>query len=180
MNGQDRTCSESVALWGGARNRPGRAVTRGRDWAMGYHPGMDRTRSVMDRFPTPPCAKLLGWRMLDHDAERGWVRIAFEAKPEFLNPAGAIQGGLLAAMLDDTMGPAVLIKTDGAFMTVTIDLHVSYLGRAAPGPLVAEANVLQVGKTIAFIEASLTHPDGRPIARATSSARLVPIARAMG
>jgi acyl-coenzyme A thioesterase PaaI-like protein len=28
-------------------------------------------------------------------------------------PAGLIQGGILSAMLDDTMGPAVFVKTEG-------------------------------------------------------------------
>ena len=32
----------------------------------------------------------------------------FTAREEFLNPAGQVQGGFLAAMLDDTLGPALV------------------------------------------------------------------------
>jgi acyl-coenzyme A thioesterase PaaI-like protein len=32
--------------------------------------------------------------------------VEFEARAEFLNPVGTIQGGILTAMLDDTVGPA--------------------------------------------------------------------------
>jgi uncharacterized protein (TIGR00369 family) len=130
--------------------------------------------TALHRFPMPPCAQLLGWRLIDAKPEIGWVQIGFEAKPEFCNPAGFVQGGLLAAMLDDTMGPAVLIKTNGALYTATIDLHVSFLAPARTGPLTGEATVVQIGSTIGFMEGKLTAADGVIVAKATASARLVP------
>lgn len=130
--------------------------------------------SIMDTFPTPPCARTLGWKLLAHDAERGFVRIEFEAKPEFVNPAGFVQGGFLAAMLDDTMGPAALIKSQGRLFTASIDMNVSFIAPARPGKLYGEGEVVQLGKSIGFVEAKLFDGEGTLIARATSSARLVP------
>ena len=138
------------------------------------------TGTALDRLPAPPCARLLGWRLLDHDAGRGWVRIGFEGKREFLNPAGFVQGGILAAMLDDTMGPAVWLKSGGALYTATIEMKVSFLAPARPGPIVGEGSVVQLGGTIAFIEAQLLDGEERPLARASASARLVPTERALG
>ena len=60
---------------------------------------------------TAPCAELLGRRLVDHDEERGWIKFEFEGKAEFLNPAGRVQGGFVTAMLDDTRGPAVVLKS---------------------------------------------------------------------
>lgn len=133
--------------------------------------------TALDRIPMPPSAALLGWHMLDHDAERGWVRIGFQGRPEFRNPAGFIQGGLLTAMLDDTMGPALWLKTDGALYSTTIDLTVSFLNPANPGLLIGEASVVQHGRTIAFLEGRLSDAQGRLLCRATASARLVPADR---
>jgi uncharacterized protein (TIGR00369 family) len=130
---------------------------------------------IFDRFPRPPCAELLGWTLLDSDSEIGWARLAFEGRDTFLNPAGFVQGGILAAMLDDAMGPAVLIKSGGTLYTATINMNVSYLAPARPGKFVAEARVLQLGKTVAFMESVLADEDGIPVARATASARLVPV-----
>ena len=67
---------------------------------------------VDGRLPAPPCAKTLGIEFVQIDGERGSVEVKFEAKPEFLNPAGNVQGGFLAAMLDDTMGPALTATLD--------------------------------------------------------------------
>lgn len=135
--------------------------------------------TALDRLPTPPCARLLGWRVVDARPDDGWIRIGFEGRPEFLNPAGFIQGGFLAAMLDDTMGPAVFAHTDGALYTATIGMSVTYLKPAVVGPLFGEGQVVQLGKTVGFVEATLLDGAGARIARATASVRLVPSARAL-
>ncbi len=129
--------------------------------------------TALDNFPPPPCAVLLGWELLDANIEKGWVRIGYDAKPDFCNPAGFIQGGLMTAMLDDAMGPAILVGTEGAFYSVTIDLNVHFLGAAKPGRLVAEGRVVQLGKTIGFVESRLMDEGGTPLARASASVRLV-------
>ena len=135
--------------------------------------------TALDRLDVPPCSRLLGWRILDAGPEQGWVRIGFDGKAEFCNPAGFIQGGILSAMLDDTMGPAVFIMTDGKLYTATITMTVNFLAPAKVGPIVGEAEVTQIGKTIAFVEARLTAEDGIVLAAATASARLVETAKAI-
>jgi uncharacterized protein (TIGR00369 family) len=138
---------------------------------------MSMDATVFDRFSKPPCAVLLGWTLLEHDAAKGRVKVAFEGRAEFLNPAGFVQGGMLAAMLDDTMGPAVLLMTQGRFYTVTIALTVSFLAPARTGRLIGEGQVVQLGKTIAFVDACLTDAEGMRVARASSQARLIPVER---
>jgi len=134
-------------------------------------------KTAIDDFNMPPCAKLLGWRLLDARPEEGWIKLGFEGKAEFCNPAGFIQGGLLSAMLDDTMGPAVLVMSEGRLYTTTVSMTVSFLAPAKPGPIVAEAKVTQLGKTIAFVEGKLMAEDGTLLAIATASERLLDAAK---
>jgi uncharacterized protein (TIGR00369 family) len=135
--------------------------------------------TALDGFEAPPSSKLLGWHLLDARPKQGWIRIGFVGRAEFCNPAGFIQGGLLAAMLDDTMGPAVFVMTEGRLYTATIAMTVNFLAPARIGPIVGEASVLQVGKTIAFVEAKLTAGDDVLLAAATATARLVETAKAV-
>lgn len=139
-----------------------------------------RVATVLDELPTPPCAQLLGWHVLDANPAQGWIRVGFEARREFTNPAGYIQGGLLAAMLDDTMGPAVFVHTEGALYTATIDFNVSFMAPAKVGPIVGEGRVIKLGKSVGFVEAYLCDAEGEVIAHATSSVRLVPTEKALG
>lgn len=135
--------------------------------------------TALDGLPRPPCAELLGWEVVDARPADGWIRIRFDARPEFLNPAGYIQGGFLAAMLDDTMGPAMFVFSEGRLFTTTIEMHVSFLSPARPGPLYGEGQVVQAGKSIAFLEGKLTDLSGTLLARATASARLIPAQKAL-
>jgi uncharacterized protein (TIGR00369 family) len=136
-------------------------------------------KTALDGFNVPPCSRMLGWRLLDARPEEGWVRIGFDGRPEFCNPAGFIQGGILAAMLDDTMGPAAFIKTEGRLYTATIGMNVNFLAPARVGPLVGEARVVQIGKSIAFVEGRLEAEGGTVVATATTTARLVESAKAI-
>src|SRR5271155_4644556 len=136
-------------------------------------------RTALDDLTAPPSSKLLGWHLLDARPKDGWVRIGFDGRGEFCNPAGFIQGGILSAMLDDTMGPAVFVMTEGKLYTATITMTVNFLAPARPGPIVGEASVTQLGKTIAFVEGRLTAEDGTLLATATASARLVETAKAI-
>jgi uncharacterized protein (TIGR00369 family) len=131
--------------------------------------------AVFDRFPMPPCAELLGWSLIDFDTPKGWAKVTFETRPEFLNGSGFVQGGFVAAMLDDTMGPAVLVASEGRSYVVTIGMQVQFLRPARPGKFVCEGLVLQMGTSVAFIEARLRDGDDMLVATATSSARLMPI-----
>ena len=135
--------------------------------------------TALDRLEAPPSSKLLGWQLLDARPEQGWIRIGFDGKKTFCNPAGFIQGGILGAMLDDTMGPAVFVMTDGRLYTATISMTVNFLAPAKVGRIVGEASVTQLGKTVAFVEGRLMAVDGTVLATATTSARLVEAARAI-
>ena len=135
--------------------------------------------TALDHLTAPPSSKLLGWHLLDARPTEGWIRIGFVGRPEFCNPAGFVQGGILSAMLDDTMGPAVFVMTEGRLYTATITMTVNFLAPAKPGPIVGEARVTQLGKTIAFAEAKLLAADGTTLATATTSARLVETAKAV-
>jgi uncharacterized protein (TIGR00369 family) len=137
-------------------------------------------KTALDALPRPPCADLLGWEVVDARPADGWIRIRFEGRPEFRNPAGFIQGGLLAAMLDDTMGPAMFVHSEGRLFPPTIDLQVSFLAPARVGVLYGEGQVVQAGKSIAFLEGRLMDAEGNIVARATASARLVPADQMLG
>src|ERR1700747_950350 len=130
-------------------------------------------KTALDDIPAPPSARLLGWRLLDARPDRGGLAVGFDGKLEFCNPAGFIQGGILTAMLDDTMGPAAFAMTEGRLYTATISLTVNFLAPARPGRIIGEARVTQLGKTVAFIEGRLTAKDGTLLATATTNARLV-------
>ena len=67
--------------------------------------------------------------------------------------------------------------TEGKLYTATITMTVNFLAPARPGKLIGEASVIQLGKTIAFVEGKLMAEDGSVLARASTNARLVETAK---
>jgi uncharacterized protein (TIGR00369 family) len=135
--------------------------------------------SVFNNLNMPPISRLLGWRLIDLKPEEGVIKVGFEGKPEFCNPSGFIQGGMLSAMLDDTMGPAAFIMTEGKLYTPTIAMTVNFISPGKVGAFVCEAKVVQMGKTVVFVEAKLMDASGTLVATATSTSRLVDTAKAI-
>lgn len=128
--------------------------------------------TIFDDLPIPPAARLLGWKLIALDLQAGTIEVEFDARVDFTNPSGFVQGGFLAAMLDDTLGPAAFALTGGKRMTTTIDLHVHYVRPVLPGRVTTRANVVNLGATVAFLEGKLFGPDGKLSAFAAASAVL--------
>ncbi|MCG2634959.1 MAG: PaaI family thioesterase [Gammaproteobacteria bacterium] len=127
---------------------------------------------VEGRHPTPPCARLLGWELLDADIEAGTIATRFNEAEAFYNPAGIVQGGFLAAMLDDTLGQALMATLEPGWFAPTIELKISYIRSARTAPIYGFGRVVHRGSTIAFLDGHLEGTDGKLIATATATAKL--------
>ncbi len=126
---------------------------------------------VDGRLPAPPCAATLGIEFAAVDGERGSAEVNFEAKPEFLNPVGNVQGGFLAAMLDDTMGPALTATLDAGEFAPTVNLNVQFHRPAKAGALKGFGRVVLRGKQVCQLSAELLQND-KVVATATATAVL--------
>ncbi len=133
---------------------------------------------IMEGRAKPPAsAVLLGFQFLSDDEEQSRLKVQFEGKPEFLNPLGTVQGGFLTAMLDDTVGPAATAALPADQFTQTLEIKTSFLRPAKVGPIFAEARVVHRGRDILFVEGFLTDAEGRTLATATATMRVISLER---
>jgi len=141
---------------------------------------------VAGRAPIPRAAATLGFDFIDADVERGTIEVAFTATEAFTNPAGNVLGAFVAAMLYDTLGPALLATLEPDQFQATLDLNVRFLRPVRPGRLVGRGRVVHRDGDIASLEASLhdvreasAHDaHGAVIATATATARVIPLSQA--
>ncbi|MEZ5230233.1 MAG: PaaI family thioesterase [Acidimicrobiales bacterium] len=124
-------------------------------------------------LPRPPAADTLGWSLRNLDTTAGTIEVGFEASPAFTNPVGHVQGGFLAAMLDDTLGPALVATLDDEQFAPTLDLQVQFLRPAHPGTLIGHGRVVRRGGRIAHLAGELRDAGGRVVATATATAMIV-------
>lgn len=104
--------------------------------------------------------------------------MSFHPKADLCLAGGSIQGGFLAAMLDAAMAHAVLAASALSMVPPTLELKVSYLKAATPGPHKAVGRVIRMGKSVGFLEGELFNGEGELIAKSSATARIVPRAPA--
>jgi uncharacterized protein (TIGR00369 family) len=125
------------------------------------------------RLPAPPPAAMLGWTLSWVAPERGEIEVLFDAHEGFSNPMGNVQGGFLAAMLDDTMGPALAATLADGEHAPTLELKVSFLRPASPGRITGTGRVLHRGGSIAFLAGELRDEAGAVLATGTATVRVI-------
>ncbi|MGL4638018.1 MAG: PaaI family thioesterase [Beijerinckiaceae bacterium] len=126
-------------------------------------------------LPRPPCAETLGFELLAEYPEESRIEIAFHPNASMLNPRGTVQGGFVAAMLDDAMGPALVSSSGDKEAPATIDMNVTFIAPVYPGRVIGKGRVVSKTRSTAFLEAELFDTDGNLLARATSTARIMAI-----
>ena len=131
--------------------------------------------AVEGRSPLPRAAATLGAEFIDADTENGTIQLAFTATEDFTNPMGNVLGAFLAAMLYDTVGPALLATLQPDQFQSTLELKVSFLRPVRPGRLLGKGRVVHRDGDIAFLEASLSDSDDAVIAIASATARIIPL-----
>jgi uncharacterized protein (TIGR00369 family) len=133
---------------------------------------------VEGRAPLPRAAATLGFEFVDADPDAGTIEVAFTATEDFVNPMGNVLGAFVAAMLYDTVGPALLATLEPDQFQTTLGINVSFLRPVRPGRLLGRGRVVHRDGDLAFLEASLTDPRGELIARATATARVIALSGA--
>lgn len=118
------------------------------------------------RIP-PNTVHEFGGAFLEYESRKRLVR-SFPAPERFANPLGNLQGGIIGAYIDDTMGPLSFAAVRGP--TTTIGLSVNYLRSVqCPDTVRVEARVVGRGRRITQLEAEVFDSRGRLVATATSS-----------
>lgn len=110
----------------------------------------------------------------------GEVKYTLEIKEKHLATPIAAHGGVVAGLIDGTLGVAALTiagKNDNVVSTV--ELHVNYLKPVKLGDrLVSIGKVISAGKRLLYVEASVTNQEGVLVAKASGTFNAYPAHKA--
>lgn len=105
------------------------------------------------------------------DSGDGSARLTMEANEDHLNPGGAVHGGLLASLVDATVGAAVRSAVDQE-PAATSQLTITYLRPGKPGLSVVSAKVSKRGESRTMCEAEVEQ-DGATLVHALATFALL-------
>lgn len=167
----DRTMTADTTSWGEPRSKtitwhdPLAAAEAGlRLSGLEYMRAMGR-----GELPVAPIAQHFNMRAVSADPGE----VVFTATPDesAYNPIGLVHGGMVCTLLDSAAGCAVHTTLPAGVGYTSVEIKVSYLRavRGDTGELTIKGRVTKPGSRIAFAEAEVLDPAGKPLATATSS-----------
>ena len=105
--------------------------------------------------------------------EGGRAVIEYEVGPQMCHSGGVAQGGFVCGWIDAAMAHASL-SIAPEMTPMSLELKVSYFAPARPGRVVAEGWIERRGRATCFAEGRLLDPEGKVLAKASSTIRLIP------
>jgi acyl-coenzyme A thioesterase PaaI-like protein len=129
----------------------------------------ERYGSRLDRFLIPPPVFVaMEGEFVSFDGESKVLEARFPVRREWLNPYGMMQGGMLAAAIDNTLGPLSMLV---APPNVTRRLEIKYSRAAVPAMehVLVEASCVDCDGRWLSLQAVVRSPQGELLARAKAS-----------
>lgn len=132
--------------------------------------GLDLCHKIIaGELPAPSMGKALNFKMVE--AESG--RVVFKGWPldEHLNPAGVVHGGWAGTILDSALGCCVWTQVPVGLAYTTAEYKVHLVRAITPqtGEVIAEANVVHMGRKLATCEGTLKTVEGKLLAHGTET-----------
>ncbi|MDX1993058.1 MAG: PaaI family thioesterase [bacterium] len=100
------------------------------------------------------------------------LRVRFPVKERYQNPLGYMQGGMIVAAMDNTIGPLSYLV---APPSVTTQLNTSYIRPVTPQDAYIEVVAILVERTRRqiFLSAEAMNPAGKRVATCTATCMLI-------
>jgi 1,4-dihydroxy-2-naphthoyl-CoA hydrolase len=99
------------------------------------------------------------------ELEDGVVRAQIELRKEHFAPNGYVHAGAVVSLADTAAGYGCLLHLpEGGTGFTTIELKTNFLRSANEGTITCEARLVHGGRTTQIWDATVSTPDGRPMA----------------
>ena len=103
-----------------------------------------------------------------NDYENKQIETTFTLSDDYCSYPGTVHGGIIATILDETSGRAILLDNDFNRLMVTLKMEVVYKHNTPTNtPLKAVGRVIRAGGSRAQVEGELILPDGTVSAKCT-------------
>lgn len=121
----------------------------------------------------PSFLTLLGGEVVAADADAKTCTLSFDVSTDFCHSVNVVQGGFVTSMLDAAMTHAAFACAEPIINVATMEIKVSFLEPALAGKFRAVGHILKEGRSIGFMNGELYDDEGKLIATATTTAKLV-------
>jgi acyl-coenzyme A thioesterase PaaI-like protein len=113
----------------------------------------------------PPVIEFMQAELLEFDPGLARLRMRFPVLEDYLNPYGVMQGGLVAAAVDNTLGPLSMLVAPPN-VTRTLDMKYSRSITPELGSIIVDGRLVERRDRRLKFSADVRDQDGQLLARA--------------
>jgi acyl-CoA thioesterase len=121
-------------------------------------------REITRRLNQTNTAKQFGF--LFREIGPGRVVVGMRVSKRHLQVHGVVHGGILAALADTAGGMAVYLRLPPNSRVATVEMKINYLEAVADGEVVANAELVRLGRNLAVVVCDLLDDSKRIVAKA--------------
>jgi acyl-CoA thioesterase len=110
----------------------------------------DLEATIREQINRNPFVKFMGIRV--PRLGQGYARFVLPFRPELANSIGLLQGGVIAALADETVAFALYSLVRKGETINTVEMKINFLGAVKEGEVEAEAHIAKRGRTISLGE----------------------------
>jgi uncharacterized protein (TIGR00369 family) len=118
-----------------------------------------------------PFVEALGIEVVSATPDEVVARLAWRA--ELCTAGGALNGGALMSLADNTGGMCAFLNLPAGAGTATISSSTNFLRGVREGSVTATSRPLRVGRTVIVVETELRDDDGRLVAHTTQAQAVI-------
>jgi uncharacterized protein (TIGR00369 family) len=130
-------------------------------------PKLAYTREYQKKIPF-----LMHLGVVTEELGEGNARLSIAIPKELTNSLGTAHGGVIMSLLDVAVCTAARTLHPESIGAITIDMSTSFIGGGSGARLLAEARVLQDGRSMSFCEAEARNEDGSLVAKCIATVRV--------
>jgi len=118
-----------------------------------------------------PFAVTLGMELVSATADEVVGRLDW--REDLCTAGGALNGGALMSLADNTAGMCAFLNLPAGAGTATISSSTNFLRGVREGSVTATSRPLRVGRTVIVVETELRDDDGRLVAHTTQAQAVI-------
>jgi uncharacterized protein (TIGR00369 family) len=103
------------------------------------------------------------------DLKDGYARFRMPVRPEYLQGAKTMQGGLIVALADEAIAHAMMTQLSPEEGLTTIELKSNFLAGVNNGELIATATVFKKGQSLIIGDCLVTDDKEKNICRVSAT-----------
>jgi uncharacterized protein (TIGR00369 family) len=99
----------------------------------------------------------------------GYARFKMPVRPEYLQGAKKMQGGLIVALADEAIAHGMMSQLSSDEGLTTVELKSNFLAGVSSGELIATATVFKKGQSLIIGDCLVTDDKGKNICRVSTT-----------